>query len=578
MGHEQIHSHRSLRHLAEKIAKEQLTVLRFDYHGTGDSPGTDEDPDRIATWQKNIQDAILWMRGELGCNRITLIGLRLGATLAALATTQQPVDELILWAPVVNGRQYRRELKALSLASGGSAVVRSVGSQDEIEAAGFIVTGQTLNDIAKLDLLSIRIQCSKALIVARDDMPLDIGLQRHLSGLGVNCDQVVGPGYADMLAVPHHTQVPTVTIDRIIRWLNDIRGAEGTASPTLSGLNHPTRVSFRYAVQSSILDRNPKPTIPISEQVLQISSDPSLFGILSEPEQSNTSNNLLILLLNAGSAYRVGPNRLNVDLARTLSTQGFRCLRMDLRGLGDSVTTNPIDENNSYPSTAFRDVDITINHLSTMLDITQVVLIGLCSGAYHSFQAAAHLSSTILVESVVINPLTFFWKEGMSLEMPSSKNLKDLHYYMQSSLHPKKWLKLLLGQTRIGLRGAVRMLLHRLRTPISTDKLSVDEHGRETLEHDLSNLEEENIPRDLTRIVKYGRRLTFFFARSDPGYSILRFAAKRSINRLRRAGYIDMTFIEGADHTFSFREPRHQLIAAIANQLGTRFKPRNLLK
>src|ERR1700677_697466 len=37
IGHEQVHSHRSLRHLAENLADAGHRVLRVDYHGTGDS-------------------------------------------------------------------------------------------------------------------------------------------------------------------------------------------------------------------------------------------------------------------------------------------------------------------------------------------------------------------------------------------------------------------------------------------------------------------------------------------------------------------------------------------------------------
>src|SRR5438874_878972 len=50
LGHEQVHAHRSLRHLADACARAGFPTLRLDYHGTGDSAGSDEDPDRWATW------------------------------------------------------------------------------------------------------------------------------------------------------------------------------------------------------------------------------------------------------------------------------------------------------------------------------------------------------------------------------------------------------------------------------------------------------------------------------------------------------------------------------------------------
>src|ERR1051325_66360 len=48
LGYEQVHAHRSFRVLADQLAAAGVTALRFDYHGTGDSAGRDEDPDRLA--------------------------------------------------------------------------------------------------------------------------------------------------------------------------------------------------------------------------------------------------------------------------------------------------------------------------------------------------------------------------------------------------------------------------------------------------------------------------------------------------------------------------------------------------
>ena len=79
IGHEQIHAHRSLRHLADAVAAAGFSVVRFDYHGTGDSSGSDEAPERVATWLGNVRDARLWLTQQLGCTRVSAIGLRVRA-------------------------------------------------------------------------------------------------------------------------------------------------------------------------------------------------------------------------------------------------------------------------------------------------------------------------------------------------------------------------------------------------------------------------------------------------------------------------------------------------------------------
>ena len=159
----------------------------------------------------------------------------------------------------------------------------------------------------------------------------------------------------------------------------------------------------------------------------------------------------LIVLLNAGSSYRIGPGRLYVFLARQLAAQGYRTVRLDFCGLGDSVTPDSKHENNPHSPTALRDVDLVLRDLQQRYGIGKIVLMGLCSGAYAAFQAAAQIQNSAVVESVLINPLTFFWKDGLTLDDSSVKQLVSSHYYAWAALRPMKWLKLLTGRSKIGL-------------------------------------------------------------------------------------------------------------------------------
>ena len=262
------------------------------------------------------------------------------------------------------------------------------------------------------------------------------------------------------------------------------------------------------------------------------------------------------MLVNAGSCYRVGPNRLYVALARQLACRGFRCLRMDLCGLGDSVTPDSERENDPYPATAFRDIELTLRYLRTQLGVERVVLLGLCSGAYAGFQAAAQLSNPMLVESVLINPLTFFWREGMSLEVSPADPLKSFRECLNSAWQPGKWLKLLSGRSQIGLAKGIKMAaeLWKLRQASRPKNAAAWREG--ITNHYPSHPLQEDLPGDLERVVRAGRHLACFFARSDPGYGILRFYARRKLKELRRAGSMSVYFLEDADHTFSRRAPR----------------------
>jgi alpha-beta hydrolase superfamily lysophospholipase len=560
VGHEQIHAHRSLRHLADAAARAGFPVLRLDYHGTGDSAGTEDEPDRYATWLANLRDAQIWLREQLGCRRITLIGLRLGATLAAQAAAAQDVDGLVLWAPVVKGRAYVRELRALSSMAGGGDRP-APGTPGDLEVAGFVLTEQTARDLSGLDLLKSEPRCRRALIVARDDMPADAALQEHLRARGIEVEQTLPPGYADMMAEPHFTKVPHEAIAQVVAWLRAASAGAADAAPE--------ETTF---VAQAILAHEPAAGSPrIREESLYINDRPALFGIVSEPHDTPAAPLPFLVLLNAGSCYHVGPNRLYVSLSRVLAARGFRCLRMDLCGLGDSETSDPERENDPYPATTFRDIDRTLKHLRTHWGAERLVLLGLCSGAYAAFQSAARLTDPVLVESVLINPLTFYWHEGMSLGPSPAEQLQSYRACLRSLWQPKKWLKLLSGKSQLGVAGLMRLLMGRRRGRGRAGRGTAFTGGPSDVP--MTHPVREDLPGDLERIAGAGRQLACFFAKSDPGHALLTDSALRQVNDLCTAGRMSVAFIEDADHTFSRLGPRRALVQAITEYLSRRYLP-----
>src|SRR3954467_9323598 len=78
----------------------------------------------------------------------------------------------------------------------------------------------------------------------------------------------------------------------------------------------------------------------IRERVVAIGPDKNVVGILTEaaPNAGELPKSTLpnVVFLNAGVLHRVGPHRLHVILAHLLAGMGYRCLRIDLSGIGDS--------------------------------------------------------------------------------------------------------------------------------------------------------------------------------------------------------------------------------------------------
>lgn len=135
-GYEELCSRRTMHDLAEALARAGLPVLRFDYHGTADSAGSGEDPERVATWIANIGAAVDLIRRETGVGEVALVGLRLGALLAACAgADRDDICALALLAPPNSGRAYVRELKALAHLL--VAPDEAAACFDGLEVAGF---------------------------------------------------------------------------------------------------------------------------------------------------------------------------------------------------------------------------------------------------------------------------------------------------------------------------------------------------------------------------------------------------------------------------------------------------------
>lgn len=103
-GNEYVRSHRNLQQLALLLSRIGADVLRFDFAAHGNSGGDSATvgPDR---WQRDIVDSLDMLRKLCQPPRMTVIAMRLGATLAA-NTRLEDVDDLILVDPVLCGDTY----------------------------------------------------------------------------------------------------------------------------------------------------------------------------------------------------------------------------------------------------------------------------------------------------------------------------------------------------------------------------------------------------------------------------------------------------------------------------------------
>jgi alpha-beta hydrolase superfamily lysophospholipase len=545
LGNEAISAHRSIRQLADGAAQSGIPTLRFDYDGTGNSAGHDLEPDRVAAWLQSVSLAADTLRDLTGLGRLCLLGIRLGATLAALAARgRTDIAGLIAVAPIVTGRAYVRELRMLSRAIDSKRNLTRSSNEDVLETAGFLLSAQTQRSLGEIDLNQLEaVPAERLLILDRAEMPGAESWARRLTSLGARCKRESLPGYAEMMLDSHESIPPREIIEAALEWLSDVAASEprdAVARPARAP--DPVHVPLRRTIPvdppavSAV-------TVPIEETAAYFGASPGLFGIVSAPSaelrESNGSGKGIILL-SAGAVHHIGPNRLYVALARDLARSGHTVLRMDIAGIGESPPREGDPENVVYPQHAVPAIEEAIEYLRRQWEARDVSAIGLCSGAYHAFKAAA-VTRLPLQTVILINPLTFFWKEGMSLKYPEHRIAADMARYRSSTLRLSSWLKLLSGQ--VNLAELAHVLVRRANAVSRKPLRSIARLLRLPLRDDL--------PAELLSAVHAGTDLQFVFAANDPGLELLRDQGGATAQRLRAQRRLGVTLIDGADHTFT---------------------------
>ena len=140
---EKLWSHRVFVSFARILARSGHPVLRFDYMGNGDSGG-DFAGSSLTTVLDDVQSAMAEVRRRASTDRINLLGLRLGASVASLAAEAATnIDRLVLWAPIVDGHAYMQELLRVNVTTQMAAFKEIREDRDALVAA--MKQGRTVN-------------------------------------------------------------------------------------------------------------------------------------------------------------------------------------------------------------------------------------------------------------------------------------------------------------------------------------------------------------------------------------------------------------------------------------------------
>jgi alpha-beta hydrolase superfamily lysophospholipase len=386
LGREHLTAYGTMALLAARLAELGLLVLRFDYRSTGDSFERVDSEGSPSQLLEDVRHAIDFVR-SLGATHISVAGMRMGALLAAQVAATDPLANVVMWDPCTRGHSFIRAQRVLSLGVPSSGISGS-GSEG---VPGLYLPPEILKEVSTLKLEEgSAILADRVLVLTREGAPPDRRLLDPLVLPRAEYREV--DGQPELLDMPTPLQIiPTAAVASIVDWFDQ-------ATPDSKGqIRLPDPDGVGVALWPC---GDGGPDALIVEQAVRLGPK-RLFGISAQPKEG--ADGPVFLFVSVANEHRIGPGRLWVELCRRLASAGFRSLRLDLGGAGDSP--GPVlspDDVYSYQA-----VDEVVQAAQAVMDgdPANVALVGVCSGGYHTLEAAVRLAPRAIY---AINPTVFF--------------------------------------------------------------------------------------------------------------------------------------------------------------------------
>ena len=256
-----------------------------------------------------------------------------------------------------------------------------------------------------------------------------------------------------------------------------------------------------------------------------------LLGTLCLPRREGAAA-FGVVLFNAGMLHRIGPNRVQVKLARALAARGLPSLRFDLHGLGDSARA---DGRLAHGAQVLEDLRDALDALQAHAGVEGCGVLGFCSGIVSSYRLAevdARVRSLVLYD-------------GFDLISTSSR---VRYYFSRLRQH---------GFGRIGLahyRRRARLLGHALALRLAGGgSASVDEHG---------DLSVARLLEGLAALSARGVQVTLINAGSAYGVHDGQAQMRAALDR-RGARAVRAIFLDEVDHLLTPLAAQHAFIDVV---------------
>lgn len=305
-------------------------------------------------------------------------------------------------------------------------------------------------------------------------------------------------------------------------------------------------------------------TGPVSEEVLLFGhEEQNLVGIITDPPADRRDPNLpAIVLLNPGLIHRVGPHRLYVKLARALAEQGHVVLRFDLSGIGESRQRAEIMEG---PQGAVQDTIDAMTWLHLARGVKGFILMGHCSGGWHSLLAAFDLP---FVHGVIAMDMEAGDEGWVQYDRNRVYTQFYRNYYLKGALpNVGRWRRFFTGQvdyrsifrnvTQEIIGGAISTTYFRLRTKFSR-KLSLPIPGDEQLQGLL-----QVVVALTARMAERGVPVLFLHAAGGTGAEFIDTVAEELGSERLKDGVIRFQRLPSSDRLYTLLASQDAMVKAV---------------
>ncbi len=545
-GWEGIQCYQSIQRLGDALAAAGFHTVRVHYDGTGESLGSDDEPGRVTAWTESIRRAVAALRGVRGVERVGVVAMRIGATLAGAVAVETELASMVLWETCVSGAHYTREMEILASAAPAAIQDGREARPGGVEAGGYLLTDETIASLGALDLLKVKPRGSPdVLLVQRSDRPPTFGkkLAEHLEREGCRATLEQLPGHKEMMTYPERSIPAMAIIARIRDW-----AVERSTLVAESGTD-------ALALAEKAV------TGHVSHRPVRFGPSRRLFGVITEPVAPATpaapaTKAPPVLILTGGVVPRTGVNRMNIVLAARLAERGHTVLRIDVSGICESAPADGAAPNDPHAASLLEDVRCAVELLLDSSGEQTISLLGLCSGAYASFQTA--LADPRVRSIVLLNPEVFHL-DGGSPKFSQTEQSQAAKHYRNSLFSVAAWKKLFSGKAN------VRYIAGFALAKVKTTAIS----ARDRLSARIKKVP-QGLAGDLHRMLARDVKVTIVMAEGDPGHESLMSQLAADLEPLRAMGF-RLKLTPGPDHTFndfSVRLPLQDWLVDVMTETG----------